>query len=100
MPRTYIIKSQITATTENDNMYRSILWRCTMDRKSLDFSVFLIHALAEKWGKPHGWVYQVLNDSGILDDYILPYYDVLHTQGREYLVEDITGFVNERGIRV
>lgn len=27
-------------------------------------------------------------------------YDVLHTQGKEYLVEDITDFVREKGVNV
>ena len=27
-------------------------------------------------------------------------YDVLHTQGKEYLVEDITEFVREKGVLV
>jgi hypothetical protein len=42
-------------------------------------------------------VHRILNDSGILDDYVVPYYDVLHIQGREYLAEDITEFARERG---
>lgn len=71
-----------------------------MDRKTLEFSVFLIHALAEAWNRPYRCVYQVLNETGILDDYILPFYDVLHTQGKQYLVEDITGFVRDKGVQV
>jgi hypothetical protein len=27
-------------------------------------------------------------------------YDVLHTQGKEYLVDDITEFVKEKGVNV
>ena len=30
-----------------------------------------------------------------MDNYIIKCYDVLHTQGKEYLVEDITDFVRE-----
>ncbi len=45
-------------------------------------------------------VYQILNTTGILDNYIIKCYDVLHTQGKEYLVEDITDFVREKGIKV
>ena len=33
-------------------------------------------------------------------DYIIKCYDVLHTQGKEYLVEDITDFVKEKGVNV
>ena len=71
-----------------------------MDKKTLKFAVFLIHALAEDWGRSYKYVYQVLNETGILDSYILSYYDVLHTQGEQYLVEDITEFVKEKGVSV
>ncbi len=71
-----------------------------MDRKMLEFSVFLIHALAATWNRTYGQVYQILNESGILDGYILPCYDVLHTQGKQYLVEDITEFVKEKGVHI
>ncbi len=71
-----------------------------MDKKTLEFSVFLIHALADYWEQPYRVVYQVLNETGILDDYIVPCYDVLHTQGRQYLVDDITDFVKEKGVAV
>ncbi len=45
-------------------------------------------------------VYEILDSTGILDDYIIKCYDVLHTLGKEYLVEDITEFVREKGIDV
>ena len=45
-------------------------------------------------------VYKILNSTGILDNYIIKCYDVLHTQGKEYLVEDITDYVREKGVNV
>ena len=69
-----------------------------VNRDELSFTVFLIHQLAEAWDKAPSEVYQILKDSGILDDYILPCYDTLHTLGSQYLVEDITEFVRERGM--
>ena len=45
-------------------------------------------------------IYEILNNTGILDDYIIKCYDVLHTLGEEYLVEDITSFFTERGIKL
>lgn len=71
-----------------------------MDRKSLEFTVFLIHALADAWNRSCKYVYQILDSTGILDSYILPCYDVLHTQGRQYLVDDITDFVREKGVQI
>ena len=71
-----------------------------MDKKTMEFTVFLIHALAVEWKRPCWTVYQLLNETGILDSYIVPYYDVLHTQGEKYLVEDITEFVKEKGASI
>ena len=71
-----------------------------MDKKTLEFAVFIIHSLADEWNNSYSYVYRVLNESGILDEYIIPCYDVLHTQGRQYLVDDITEFVREKGVTI
>ncbi|MFI3214138.1 MAG: DUF3791 domain-containing protein [Eubacteriales bacterium] len=42
----------------------------------------------------------ILNSTGILDDYVISCYDTLHTLGKEYLIEDITEFVREKGVRL
>lgn len=62
--------------------------------------VFILYALGEHWNMTTPEVYDILNSTGILDDYIIKCYDVLHTLGKEYLVEDITEFVREKGIDV
>lgn len=67
-----------------------------MTERELSFCIFLLYNLAEEWKKTPAEVYQVLNTTGILDKYIIPCYDVLHTLGKEYLMEDITEFVNEK----
>ena len=69
-------------------------------KKELRFSIFILYSLAEKWRMTPSEVYNILNTTGILDNYIIPGYDVLHTQGKEYLVEDITEFVKEKGVHV
>ncbi len=65
--------------------------------KELEFSIFIIHSMAERWGCSPAHVYHVLSETGILDDYVIRCYDTLHTLGREYLVEDISDFVKEKG---
>lgn len=65
--------------------------------RELCFLIYMLYALAEKWKKTPASVYKILDATGILDNYIIPCYDMLHTQGKEYLVEDITEFVRERG---
>lgn len=71
-----------------------------LEKKELTFVVFILHALGQHWNMTTPEVYDILNSTGILDDYIIKCYDVLHTLGKEYLVEDITEFVRERGIDV
>jgi len=68
--------------------------------RELNFSIFILYSLAEKWEKTPSAVYKILNSTGILDNYIIAGYDILHTQGKEYLVEDITDFVREKGVNV
>ena len=66
-------------------------------KSELAFVVFLIHALSEAWGMNTPRVYSLLKSSGALDKYIVPFYDVLHTCGGEYLVEDVTGYLKDKG---
>lgn len=62
--------------------------------------IFILHALGQHWNMTTPEVYEILNTTGILDDYIIKCYDVLHALGKEFLVEDITEFVREKGIDV
>jgi len=71
-----------------------------LEKKELTFVVFILHALGQHWNMTTPEVYEILNTTGILDDYIIKCYDVLHTLGKEYLVEDITEFAREKGIDV
>lgn len=71
-----------------------------LEKKELTFVVFILHAFGQHWNMTTPEVYDILNSTGILDDYIIRCYDVLHTLGKEYLVEDITEFVREKGIEV
>ncbi|MBR0226401.1 MAG: DUF3791 domain-containing protein [Thermoguttaceae bacterium] len=71
-----------------------------MEKKELVFVTFLLWELSEAWGMPPSRVYQKLTEACALDDYILRCYDVLHTQGSAYLVEDITEYVRERGVEI
>lgn len=70
------------------------------NKSQLTFVIFVIYSLAEEWKKMPSEVYHILNKSGILDDYIIRCYDTLHTLGKQYLVEDVTEFVREKGVAV
>lgn len=69
--------------------------------RELEFAVFCIENVADAIGKPSDAVYRALTGHGdILNQYIVPSYDVLHTQGRDYIVNDIREVMAERGVRV
>lgn len=69
------------------------------DSKELEFAVFCIEGAAERLGVGAEDVYSALTDrSDILHGYIIPGYEVLHTQGKRYIVDDIIDVMNERGI--
>lgn len=69
-----------------------------MDVKVLNFTIFLIHKLANAWKVSPSRVYDMLNSSGILDNYILKCYDVLHSLGAEAMVDDISELTREKGV--
>lgn len=71
-----------------------------LEKKELTFVIFILHALGQHWNMTTPEVYEILNTTGILDDYIIKCYDVLHALGKEFLVEDITEFVREKRIDV
>ena len=78
-------------------MEREIIY----DISVLEYVLFCIEGLAKKLGKDGREVYQILTeDSDILNSYIVPSYDVLHTQGKDYIMEDILDVMKKRGLTV
>lgn len=69
-----------------------------MDTKTLEFVTYCICKLAQSLNMSQREVYRRLKQSGILYDYIVPSYDVLHTFGSRYIVEDLTDFMREKGV--
>ena len=69
-----------------------------MNRDNIDFVTYCIGNLSRRLGLNARDVYQRLKTSGILADYIVPSYDVLHTFSKEYLMEDLTDFMKEKGV--
>ena len=67
----------------------------------LEFAVFCIENVAAKLGGDAECVYQAFAEkSDILNGYIVPEYEVLHTQSREYIVDDLLDVMRERGVEV
>lgn len=71
------------------------------NERELEFAVFCIENVAIHLNTAAEKVYDALTvNSEILNGYIIPCYDILHTQGKEYIVEDILELMKEKGITI
>lgn len=69
------------------------------DSKELEFAIFCIENVADFLGRDAREVYKLLTEeSNILNSYIVPEYEMLHTQSKEYIVNDIVEFMKESGV--
>ena len=67
----------------------------------LEFAIFCIENIAAKLGVNAENVYTALTEkSSILNDYIITEYEMLHTQSKEYIVDDILDVMRERGVLI
>jgi len=70
-----------------------------MNSDTLLFAVFCIEGIAERLNIDGTKAYNLLTGKGnILDTYILEYYDTLHTQGKEYIVDELAGLMKKEGL--
>lgn len=69
-----------------------------MDKKTLEFVTYCTSKLSHFLKLPQREIYMRLYQSGILYDYIVPSYDVLHTFSSHYLIEDITDYMRQKGV--
>ncbi|MBQ8043372.1 MAG: DUF3791 domain-containing protein [Clostridia bacterium] len=67
--------------------------------KELEFAIFCIENTAIKLNIDAQKVYKmVAEDSDILNNYIIAEYEMLHTQSKEYIIDDIIEVMKERGM--
>lgn len=67
--------------------------------EELEFAFFCIESIAEKLGKNAEKIYTALTQkSNILYEYIIPEYEMLHTQSKEYIINDILDVMKEKGV--
>jgi hypothetical protein len=73
--------------------------QATMTPEQSFFAVFCIEALADDLGMTGDKIYKMLTEkSDILDGYILPFYDSLHTQGKDYIISELKKNKTKKGI--
>ena len=79
----------------------NVLENPEMTASELEFAIFCIENVAIRLGVEGREVYDALAEkSDLLDSYIIPAYPALHTQGKDYIVDDILRVMNDKGIKV
>ncbi|CDB10275.1 MULTISPECIES: DUF3791 domain-containing protein [Bacteroides] len=53
------------------------------------FAASCIESVARKWNLPPNEVYRRMKRVNLIEGYILKHYDVIHTESRENITEDI-----------
>ena len=70
-----------------------------MSKEQLEFVVFCIENFADKYNLDAKKVYSAFEgNDNIIENYIVKNFDVLHTQGKEYIVSDLKEIVDKKGI--
>ena len=71
------------------------------DKNELEFAIFCIEQVADFLGVDAERVFDAMTKkSDILYQYIVPEYEVLHTQSKEYIVNEILDVMRERDVEV
>ena len=69
-----------------------------MSKDCFEFVIYMIHACARKCHKTPKEIYTIIESEGCISKYLIPFYDVLHTQSTDYVVDDIIGYMRNRGV--
>lgn len=65
-----------------------------LEEIKLAFAASCVEGAARKLGVPYKEVYERMKKVELIDNYILKHYDTLHTESREYLIEDVIECLN------
>ena len=68
-----------------------------MQEYQLDFVTYCVGNLADRLNMSASKVYKMLRSTDILNGYMIPSYDVLHTFGKEYIMDDLISLLKKRG---
>ena len=90
--------NNVLAVEMSDILSLYTLIRIDMDFNSLNFTIFCVNNVASYLNRNAREVYHLMQDANIINGYIVPCYDVLHTFSKEYIVEDLVSFMRKKGV--
>lgn len=68
-----------------------------MTIEQTDYITCVIGALSLMTGKSCSFIYKKLHSAGLIRDYLMGAYDVIHTFSLEYVAEDVISLMKKRG---
>lgn len=71
-----------------------------MNREIMEFVVYVINETANRFKTYPSKVYRALEQSECINDYLVPFYDVLHTMGTQAIVDDVVAYMEERNFQI
>lgn len=71
-----------------------------INEKEIDFVVFCIENLAEYLNIDSIDAYSLLSKNKLIDEYIVENYNVLHTQSKKWIMEDLVEALKKRGVKI
>ncbi|MBQ1518094.1 MAG: DUF3791 domain-containing protein [Clostridia bacterium] len=71
-----------------------------MTKETAEFVIYIINELANLYNKSTSAIYCTLESTGCIKDYLVPFYDVLHTLSSESVAEDVIKYLETRGTSI
>lgn len=69
------------------------------NEKQVEFAVFCVENLATDLNMDPTDVYDLLTEeTDVLSSYIMPCYDALHSQDKQYIIDDIKQVMRKKGV--
>ena len=90
------IRNNIYLCIRYQNILAMIRKTMTLEDKKLEFLIYCIESTASTLKINGRDVFNELDNIGAIDNYIMPYYDTLHTQGKSYIVDSILEYIYYR----
>lgn len=69
-----------------------------MNRDETEFIIYIINEVANIKGISTSKVYKAINETDCINEYLVPFYDVLHTLSSENVANDVIEYVEKRGV--
>jgi hypothetical protein len=69
-----------------------------MTDETAEFVIYIINAIANAQSLYPSHVYKTLQETGCIQKYLVPFYDILHTMGTESIMRDVKNYLSQRGV--